>query len=205
MEIHSHYYSLEKRHLDLIVGLVLLILLTPLLLLLSLTILITSGWPIFYIQKRRGLNKKTFKIIKFRTMYVGAEKNQWRYQKDNLAPSPMYKNWTDPRFVGSGKWLSKTGLDELPQLLNIIKGEMSFVGPRPLPENEAEKLNKSWNFRYEVKPGIFSEWSIDAKRNKSLNEWKKLEKETLQQGGVKYEVKTIMETLRNSIWKNLAT
>lgn len=202
MEIHPHYHSWEKRFFDLIFALVLLILLTPLFLVLSLSILLTAGWPIFYIQKRCGLNKKTFKIIKLRTMYVGAEKNQWRYQKDNLAPSPMYKNWVDPRFVGVGRWLSKTGLDELPQLLNIIEGEMSFVGPRPLPVYEAEKLNKDWNFRYKVKPGIFSEWSADNKKNQSLKEWKELEQKTLEQGGMKYEVEVIAETLLKLLKKS---
>ncbi len=201
METHSYYQSWEKRFFDVIVAITLLTLLSPLFLLLSLAILLTAGWPILYLQKRYGLNKKTFKIIKFRTMYVGAEKNQWRYQKDNLAPSPMYKNWADPRFVGIGRWLSKTGLDELPQLFNIIKGEMSFVGPRPLPLYEAKKLNKNWDFRYKIKPGVFSEWSMDNKHHHSLTKWRQLEKKTLQQGGLKYEQKIVSQTLLNMISK----
>ena len=132
-------------------------------------------------------------------MYVGAEKNQWRYRKNNQAPNPMYKNWEDPRFVGIGRWLSKTGLDELPQLFNIIKGNMSLVGPRPLPIYEAKKLDKSWNFRYLVKPGIFSEWSAVVNKISSLQDWKKLEKETLKSGGIKYETKIISKTLQGLI------
>lgn len=197
MEIHPHYHSWEKRLFDLILASGLLIVLAPLFLLISLGILLTASWPVFYLQKRRGLNKKTFKIIKFRTMYVGAEKNQWRYLKDNLAPSPMYKNWADPRFIKIGKWLSKTGFDELPQLLNIIKSQMSLVGPRPLPVYEAEKLSNDWNFRYQVKPGIFSEWSVSVGKHQSLKEWKKLEKKTLEQGGPKYEVAVILATLQS--------
>ena len=196
MEIHPYYHSCEKRAFDLIIAVSLLIIIFPCLLLIGLGIFLTSGWPIFYIQKRYGINKKTFKIIKFRTMYVGAEKNQWRYKKNNQAPSPMYKNWEDPRFVGIGRWLSKIGLDELPQLFNIIKGDMSLVGPRPLPVYEAEKLNKNWNFRYKVKPGIFSEWSAVTNKINSLQDWKKLEKETLKIGGIKYEVKIILKTLQ---------
>ena len=196
MEIHPYYHSCEKRAFDLIIAVSLLIIIFPCLLLIGLGIFLTSGWPIFYIQKRYGLNKKTFKIIKFRTMYVGAEKNQWRYKKNNQAPSPMYKNWEDPRFVGIGRWLSKIGLDELPQLFNIIKGDMSLVGPRPLPVYEAEKLNKDWNFRYKVKPGIFSEWSAVANKINSLQNWKKLEKETLKIGGIRYEIKIILKTLQ---------
>ncbi|MBU0579294.1 sugar transferase [Patescibacteria group bacterium] len=196
MEIHPYYLSFQKRIFDLVISLILLIILLPLFLLISLLVLITSGWPVFYHQKRLGGNKIVFRIFKFRTMYVGAEKNQWRYRQQNQAPDPMYKNWQDPRFVGIGKWLSRTGLDELPQLINIIVGNMSLVGPRPLPVYEAEKLNKSWDFRYQVKPGVFSQWSVNAKRHNSLKEWKKLEKETLEFGGIKYEVNIILKTLR---------
>ena len=196
MEIHPYYLSFQKRIFDLVISLILLIILLPLFLLISLLVLITSGWPVFYHQKRLGENKIVFRIFKFRTMYVGAEKNQWRYRQQNQAPDPMYKNWQDPRFVGIGKWLSRTGLDELPQLINIIIGNMSLVGPRPLPVYEAEKLNKSWDFRYQVKPGVFSQWSVNAKRHNSLKEWKKLEKETLEFGGIKYEVNIILKTLR---------
>ena len=196
MEIHPYYLSFQKRIFDLVISLILLIILLPLFLLISLLVLITSGWPVFYHQKRLGENKIVFRIFKFRTMYVGAEKNQWRYRQQNQAPDPMYKNWADPRFVGIGKWLSRTGLDELPQLINILTGQMSFVGPRPLPVYEAEKLKRDWNFRYQVKPGVFSQWSVNAKRHNSLKEWKKLEKETLEFGGIKYEVNIILKTLR---------
>lgn len=199
MEIHPYYHSFEKRLFDFSVALFLIFLLIPIFILLSLSIVLTAGWPIFYLQKRLGLNKQVFKIIKFRTMYVGAQKNQWRYRKDNLAPSPMYKNWQDPRFIKIGKWLSKTGLDELPQLINIIKGEMSFIGPRPLPVYEAEKLGKSWDFRYQVKPGIFSEWSANTVPKMTLKKWKKLEKKTLLRGGLKYEISTIFKTLKKII------
>ncbi|MBU1885588.1 sugar transferase, partial [Patescibacteria group bacterium] len=109
MEIHPYYLSFQKRIFDLVISLILLIILLPLFLLISLLVLITSGWPVFYHQKRLGENKIVFRIFKFRTMYVGAEKNQWRYRQQNQAPDPMYKNWQDPRFVGIGKWLSRTG------------------------------------------------------------------------------------------------
>jgi lipopolysaccharide/colanic/teichoic acid biosynthesis glycosyltransferase len=196
MEIHPYYLSWKKRIFDLIIAIGLLLLASPLLFLIGAGIITTAGLPVIYKQKRAGKNKRVFIIYKFRTMYVGAEKNQWRYRKNNQAPSPMYKNWEDPRFVGIGRWLSKTGLDELPQLFNIIKGNMSLVGPRPLPVYEAEKLNKNWNFRYKVKPGVFSQWSVSANKINSLQDWKRLEKETLKTGGMKYELRIILKTLQ---------
>ncbi len=199
-QVHPYYLSWFKRLFDLVLSLVFLVILSPLILLLSLLVLLTDGWPIFYRQNRYGQDKEIFRIIKLRTMYVGAEKNRWRYQKDNIAPEPMYKNWQDPRFVGIGKFLAKTGLDELPQLLNIISGQMSIVGPRPLPVCEAKELDSSWDFRYQVKPGVFSSWSVlFDKRYQSLGEWRKLEKTTLQQGGLCYELKVIVKTMSKII------
>ena len=202
MEIHPHYHSWEKRIFDILVSLALLLIASPLLLVIGLVIFVTTGFPTIYRQRRTGKNKKSFTIYKFRVMYVGAEKNQWRYRKNNHAPEPMYKNWDDPRFVGIGRWLSKTGLDELPQLVNVIKGEMSFIGPRPLPVAESKKLSKQWDFRYRVKPGIFSDWSASFKGQITLKEWRQLEKETLSQGGFKYELDVIAKTLRGIIKKH---
>ncbi len=201
MEIHPYYQSLEKRLFDVLVSLFILVVTSPLLVLIGLVVFITAGMPIIYQQKRTGKNKKEFTIYKFRVMYVGAEKNQWRYRKQNHAPEPMYKNWNDPRFVGAGRFLSKTGLDELPQLINVLKGEMSLIGPRPLPTNESLKLSKGWDFRYLVKPGVFSSWSALFENKLTLKRWQKLEKETLSQGGLKYELTIIFKTLKG-ILKN---
>lgn len=195
MTVQPYYYSPKKRIFDLLISTWLLIFLLPLFLVISLLIFLTAGWPIFFTQKRLGKDNKPFFIFKFRVMYVGAEKNQFRYRQHNQAPEPMYKFWEDPRYVGLGKWLAKTGLDELPQLINIIKGEMSLVGPRPLPVAEAKKLGQTWNFRFQVKPGIFSEWSHSPQRHHSLNIWKKLEKDTLKNGGWVYDLMTILKTL----------
>ncbi len=195
-QAHPYYFTWFKRFFDILLSFLLLVILSPLILILSFLVLVTAGWPIFYRQNRYGQKKQVFKIIKFRTMYVGAEKNRWRYQEANIAPRPMYKNWSDPRFVGLGKFLAKTGLDELPQLLNILAGQMSLVGPRPLPVCEAKKLPQSWNFRYQVKPGIFSSWSVSFnERHQSLPEWRKLEMATLKQGGLAYELGVIVRTM----------
>lgn len=195
MRIHPHYFSWQKRTFDVTISFILLVALSPLFLLIGILIALTTGWPIIFTQSRLGQHKHAFTIYKFRIMYPGADKHQWRYKQLSVAPFPMYKNWYDPRFVGIGRLLSKTGLDELPQLVNIVKGEMSFVGPRPLPIKEAGKLNDDWKFRYMVKPGIFSEWSANPQRHSSLTIWRKLEKETLANGGLHYDLKKIITTL----------
>lgn len=199
MTIHSYYSSWQKRIFDLSLAITLIVLLLPIFLLITLANLISIGRPIFFLQKRVGKNKKTFLMIKFRTMKKNAHILQKKYLHLNQAPTPMFKIYNDPRFVGIGKFLSKTGLDELPQLINIIKNEMSFVGPRPLPTSEAKKLGQGWEFRYQVKPGIFSYWAAAANRNQSLKIWQKLEKETLERGGMKFEIDLIVQILINQI------
>lgn len=152
----------------------------PIFLVLMGVVYVTVGKPIFYKQQRLGKDKNPFTMYKFRTMYIGAHKHQKKYQKLNQAPGPMFKIFNDPRFVGIGAWLSRTGLDELPQMINVFKGDMNIIGPRPLPVREAHKLGKSWDFRYTVKPGIFSEWTASPLRHKNLNLWKELDRLTVQ-------------------------
>lgn len=197
MQVHPYYFSKTKRIFDFTLSAFLLVILIPLLVCIALTIFLTSGWPVLFHQKRYGKNKKVFTIHKFRVMAVGSEKNQWRYRAHNQAPEPMYKNWNDPRYTKIGKWLSSTGLDELPQLWNIINGDMSLIGPRPLPINESKRLPKNWVFRFEVKPGIFSRWSISPKRHSSLATWKGLEQSTLLSGNIVFDIKMILHTIIN--------
>jgi lipopolysaccharide/colanic/teichoic acid biosynthesis glycosyltransferase len=194
MKVHSYHYSKTKRFFDVVFAFILLVALAPIFFLITVAILVSSGGPVFYTQQRWGKHKQPFLLHKFRVMYVGAEKDQWRYKNHNEAPEPMYKNWQDPRYVGIGGLLSKLGLDELPQLYNIIKGEMSFIGPRPLPIKEAKQLPPEWDFRYQITPGIFSEWSASADRHASLKKWLELEKRTLRNGGILYELRTIFKT-----------
>lgn len=185
--INKSFTSFLKHLIDLILSLLILGVLSPIFIVLYPFLLSQIGCPIIFTQKRTGKNGKSFTIYKLRTMMKNAEslrlKNKNKFAKLNYAPKPMFKIGDDPRFIKFGKLLSHTGLDELPQLINVIKGEMSLVGPRPLPINEAnllKKIDPNWYFwRHQVKPGLFSLWVLDNKRHQSLKIWKKLEKETL--------------------------
>jgi lipopolysaccharide/colanic/teichoic acid biosynthesis glycosyltransferase len=145
----------------------------PVILVIAVLITVYSGLPILFTQFRVGKSGKPFTLYKFRTMEVGAEKLKSKYQKLNIASGPAFKIYNDPRFTSIGKFLSHSGLDELPQLINVIKGEMSLIGPRPLPVDEAQKLNKWQKERETIKPGIISPWILNGYHKNTFNEWMK--------------------------------
>lgn len=127
---------------------------------------------IFY-QPRIGKNGREFTMYKFRTMYKGADKDQKKYQKLNEADGPVFKIYNDPRYTKLGKFLAHTGLDELPQIINVLKGEMAIVGPRPLPTGEAVKLKKWQKKREKVLPGITSPWIVNGHHKIAFDDWMK--------------------------------
>lgn len=190
-----YHYSAIKRFFDVLMSVIGLVVALPLFLGISLGILLTSGTPIIFKQKRLGYKKKPFTLYKFRTMYNGAEFDEQKHAKKNQAPEPMFKIFVDPRFVGIGAFLSKTGLDELPQLLNVCIGNMSLVGPRPLPVEQAKKLGSKWQFRFLVKPGIFSEWTVSKHRHRSEKDWIDLDKKTVQTGSILNDIFMISTTI----------
>lgn len=203
LRIHPYYFSLQKRMFDIFGSLFLLLLTTPLLVIISALIFLNMGAPIFFTQLRSGKNKKPFAIFKFRTMHKSAEKIRHLLNTKNEAPFPMFKMENDPRFVGIGKWLSQIGLDELPQLINVLAGDMSLIGPRPLPVAEASLLDQSWDFRYSVRPGIFSEWIVDKKRHVSLNEWQRIEKKSLSSASLWLDIFLIWRIICKLLLKML--
>jgi len=184
---HPSFFSWQKRLIDLTLSSLGLLILTPIYFLTWPILLLLHGRPIIFKQKRIGQNGQVFTIYKLRTMVKNAEmwrgREKKRFAQLNYAPAPMFKIANDPRFTKIGHWLSRTGLDELPQLINIFKGEMSFVGPRPLPKKEAlalKTLKPVWfEWRHRVKPGIFSVWTLDDRRHQSLKVWQTLDQQTL--------------------------
>ena len=159
---------------------ILFILLLPLFTILFLLVTFDSKGIFLFNQLRSGKNKRPFLIHKIRTMYVGAHFNQHKYLRFNEADGPVFKIRNDPRFTNIGKFLANTGLDELPQLLNVLKGDMSFVGPRPLPINETNKIPSKFNTRFSVLPGITSSWVINGSHSISFVQWMKLDLEYVE-------------------------
>lgn len=199
--VHSYYYSEQKRALDIFLALFGFIVGAPIFIFLAVYLFFTIGQPILYKQKRVGMYGSVFWMYKFRTMYRDADREQKKFRKLNIAPGPMFKIPQDPRFVGIGQFLSHSGLDELPQFWNILKGEMSFVGPRPLPVTEWKSLPSTWRFRDTVKPGIFSYWTLASNRHKSLSQWQRLDKLTMKQGSWVGDLSIISRILLRSFYK----
>lgn len=182
--------------LDLVFVFIGLILMLPFWCFIVLVIIVTSGPPIFFEQLRAGKDKKPFKIVKFRTMVSGSEKMQRNLERLNEVDGPVFKIKNDPRFTKFGKILSSTGLDEMPQLLNILRGEMSLIGPRPLPLAEFSRLTPTQKIRSEIKPGITSLWVVQGLHSLTFSEWMKLDRDYIRTASLKLDLKIIWRTVK---------
>ncbi|MEK9143325.1 MAG: sugar transferase [Patescibacteria group bacterium] len=150
-----------------------LIIAFPLMGIVAIFIVLVDGFPVLYRQRRIGKDGKPFTMYKFRTMVRGAEDLQKKYARKNEADGPVFKISDDPRFTKIGRFISHTGLDELPQLWNIWRGDMALFGPRPLPVVEACKLTKKQQERHRIKPGIISPWIFEGYHSRPFDEWMK--------------------------------
>lgn len=155
-------------------SIVLLFLVTlPLQMIIALVVFVTSGWPVFFRQRRIGKDGKPFVLFKFRTMVVGAEAKRRKLVGQNESRGPTFKMRNDPRFTPFGKVLSHTGLDELPQLINVLRGDMALIGPRPLPLSEAKKLKPWMRERERITPGIISPAILTGIYHQDFDAWMK--------------------------------
>lgn len=179
-----------------IVAFILFIVTLPLYPLLYILIKMSSSGPFIFTQMRVGKNKKHFKIYKFRTMVENAQALQKKYSKLNEAHGPAFKIRNDPRYTTVGKFLAHTALDELPQLINIMKGEMTFVGPRPFPVKEAENVPRKYDLRFTVLPGLTSVWVIKGSHSLSFEKWMELDVTYIRQKTFLRDVTIILKTLQ---------
>lgn len=198
MEKEEIYYK-YKRYLDLLLLFFVSIVGFPLFLIIFLIIKLTSRGSLFYKHKRVGQNGKPFYVYKFRTMVNGADKLLPKILKSDPNAREEFENGyklkNDPRVTPIGRILRKTSLDELPQLINILKGEMSFVGPRPIVEEEKVKYGEYLPLLLKEKPGLTGLWQVSGRNNLSYEERVALDIEYIRNKNLKLDIKIILKTI----------
>lgn len=188
---------LVKRVMDIFISLLLILALSPLFLIAALLIKASSKGPVFYVQKRLGFNKRYFSLYKFRTMYPDAEQRQAELEHLNEVQGPVFKIRNDPRITPVGRFLRMSSIDELPQLVNVLKGEMSLVGPRPLPIRDYKGFNQDWHRRrFSVRPGITCLWQISGRSDITFDRWMELDMEYIDNWSLWLDTKILMWTVR---------
>lgn len=188
-------YEISKRVMDILGAFLGLILFSPIILIVAILIKITSEGPIFFIQKRVGKNGELFNIYKFRSMVENAEELKEKLELKNEMSGPMFKMKDDPRVTSLGKIIRKMSIDEIPQLWNVLKGDMSLVGPRPSLPKEVEQFD-SWMYkRLDIKPGLTCYWQVSGRNNIDFEEWMKLDIKYVDERSFLVDVKLIFNTV----------
>ena len=192
----EHDRLLLKRLIDVIGASVGLLLLSPVLVCAALAIKVTSRGPILYVQDRHGLYRRRFRMYKFRTMVENAEKLQGSLEHLNEASGAVFKIKDDPRMTSVGHFLRRTSIDEVPQLVNVLKGEMSLVGPRPLPLRDVGRFNEATLVRrFSVRPGLTGLWQVSGRSDLSFERWMELDLQYIDQWSLGLDFKIIAKTL----------
>jgi exopolysaccharide biosynthesis polyprenyl glycosylphosphotransferase len=187
---------LIKRLLDVVIASVLLVAAAPLMAVVAIAIRLTSEGPICFAQHRVGLNKRRFQLYKFRTMVVDAEAQLPGLEHRNEASGPVFKIRDDPRVTRVGRFLRETSLDELPQLVNVIKGDMSLVGPRPLPVRDYRGFTQDWHRRrFSVRPGITCLWQVNGRSGVAFDRWMELDMEYIDHWSLMLDMKILLKTI----------
>ena len=189
--------SLTKQMIDYIVAFTMILILSPLLLICALSVKLTSQGPIMFRQKRSGINGRPFTMFKFRSMNTNAEQRKHELEAMNEMSGPVFKVSSDPRITPIGKILRKYSLDELPQLINVLQGSMSLVGPRPLPEDETKRFEDlSHRRRLSVKPGLTCLWQISGRNEvKEFSDWVRLDLEYIDNWSLWLDIKILIMTI----------
>jgi len=193
---HDWWPLVVKRIIDIVFSVILLFLLAPVLLIAALLVKFSSGGPILFRQERMGVNKRRFMILKFRTMVPNAEKMLAELEEQNEASGPVFKIMKDPRITPIGKVLRRTSIDELPQLFNVLKGDMSLVGPRPLAVRDFEGFSEDWQRRrFSVPPGITCLWQVSGRSSISFEQWMKMDLQYLDEWSLWLDMRILARTI----------
>lgn len=191
----SLMYKFVKRLSDILLSGIALVCLSPVFLVTAIAIKLEDGGPAFFIQPRAGKDMKTFKMYKFRSMYVNADEKLAELLKDNEQTGHAFKIKNDPRITKVGKFIRKVSIDELPQLINIMKGDMSIVGPRPILPWQMEECNEYEKQRLIVQPGLTCYWQIGGRANIKWEEWVELDLDYIQNMSLWTDIKMIVKTI----------
>jgi exopolysaccharide biosynthesis polyprenyl glycosylphosphotransferase len=186
---------LGKRLLDGAASFFVIAVLSPLLLIVALAIKLTSRGPVLFVQKRVGMNKRTFDLYKFRSMYLDAETRRHELTHLNEMDGPVFKIKNDPRVTPVGRFIRKTSIDELPQLINVLRGHMSLVGPRPPLAEEVERYEWLYRRRLSIKPGITCLWQISGRNRISFKQWMELDQEYIDNWSLWLDIKILAKTI----------
>ena len=185
-----------KRVIDIVLSAALLVILSPLALVTAIAIKIDSPGQVHFVQERVGLNKRRFRLYKFRTMIDGADKKQDELETLNEAGGPVFKMKNDPRITTVGKILRKTSIDQLPQLFNVLKGDMSLVGRRPLPIRDYYGFNRDWHRRrFSVRPGITCLWQVSGRSSIPFEKWMELDMNYIDKWSLLLDFAILVKTL----------
>jgi exopolysaccharide biosynthesis polyprenyl glycosylphosphotransferase len=186
-----------KRAVDFFGVIALIAVLSPVLLAVALAVRLTSRGPVVFRQVRIGLNKRPFTLYKFRTMGQDAEARQASLEQLNEASGPVFKIRNDPRITAIGGFLRRSSLDELPQLFNVLKGEMSLVGPRPLPLRDVNGFREDWQRRrFSVLPGITCLWQLSGRSDISFERWMELDLQYIDKWSLWLDLNILLRTAR---------
>jgi len=184
-----------KRLLDAVGAALLLVALSPLLLLLGVLVKLSSRGPALYQQERCGLGGRRFALVKFRSMVADAEQRQAELAPLNEADGPVFKMRRDPRVTSVGRWMRRLSLDELPQLWNILKGDMSFVGPRPPLPQEVERYERWQRRRLRMRPGLTCLWALEGRSELSFARWMELDMAYIDNWSLWLDLKILLKTI----------
>ena len=184
-----------KRGIDIVLAAAGLVLLSPIMLIAAAMVKLSSPGPVLFRQWRAGLAGKPFLILKFRSMVVDAERQQAPLRCHSSQDGPAFKVRNDPRVTRVGRFLRKSSIDELPQLWNVLKGDMSLVGPRPLPIDEAAECLPWQNRRVDVVPGLTCTWQVDGRSRVTFEEWMRMDRAYIRRRSLARDLLILLKTI----------
>jgi exopolysaccharide biosynthesis polyprenyl glycosylphosphotransferase len=190
------YRLVVKRAIDIVGSIAGLIVFAPLFVIVAIAIKLTSRGPVIYAQERCGLNKRPLRMYKFRSMSADADRLQTSLEERNEASGPVFKIRDDPRVTPLGRLLRKSSLDELPQLWNVLRGDMSLVGPRPLPWRDVQRITRpSAMRRVSMRPGLTCLWQVQGRNNLDFERWVELDLEYIDSWSLGLDLWIMLKTI----------